>query len=258
MCFVYSLFEIVFFVVVVVPVVDVGQSMGDDEFSGKLSQLEQSNETNLASPSVQSVQSSKNNPFWKDLEIYIDGPYGIPFSYTGYDRIVLVAGGIGITPCHSIISGMVIQAMASESNFPSVDLVWMVRNPEMFDLFKDTWDACNSNDKFSLHFYHTRASEQDVSNQDVLRKGIRYQPHRPTMTNALRFLTENNDKNQLVFCCGPTQLAKDCEIAATEYGAHFYAESFDFSQGDDIKVGSITFVVFAVCIAILGAICQMY
>lgn len=233
--------------------------MGDDQFSGKLCGLGESAESKLtaASASVQN-DAAKKNRFWKDLEIFIDGPYGIPFDYSGYDRVVLVAGGIGITPCHSILSGMLVQSMSSPESFPAVDLVWMVRNPEMFDLFKNTWEACKNNDKFTLHFYHTRASEQDVSNQEVVRAGIRYQPNRPTMENALRVLAEDNDKNQLVFCCGPKRLAQDCEIAATQYGAHFYAESFDFSQGDDIKVGSITVGLFGICIVILGAICQMY
>merc|ERR1712157_158937 len=45
------------------------------------------------------LASSRQTTNLNEIELHVDGPYGAPFVYSGYDRIVLVGGGIGITPC---------------------------------------------------------------------------------------------------------------------------------------------------------------
>ena len=180
------------------------RSMGINEFSGKLCELARQYRRN---------NNNNNNdndgiaPIG-DLEVHIDGPYGKPFNYCGYDRIVLVAGGIGVTPCHSIISGMMAlvkeqvysnKTFNTEINnnkkFPFVHLIWIVRDPAMFDVFKDTWKQVEllnrtEGELFMLDFYHSRPNKQDATKIQVYRQSaeITYKPCKPQLEEALKFL----------------------------------------------------------------------
>lgn len=42
----------------------------------------------------------------KLVQLNVDGPYGSPIYYNDYDQVLLIAGGIGITPCASILTGL--------------------------------------------------------------------------------------------------------------------------------------------------------
>merc|ERR1712151_1049428 len=77
----------------------------------------------------------------KDIELHVDGPYSAPFVYEGYERIILIGGGIGITPCHSIFRTMLSQSIANDDDgsLPSVDLIWVAKDHQMFSLFTSTW-----------------------------------------------------------------------------------------------------------------------
>merc|ERR1712154_309948 len=88
---------------------------------------------------AQSVESKALGT--QDVEIHVDGPYGKPFVYDGYDRIILVAGGIGVTPCHSIFSTMLSRSIRqfestdkSDAPLPAVDLIWVAKDKEMFSM----------------------------------------------------------------------------------------------------------------------------
>merc|ERR1719266_2016596 len=101
-----------------------------------------------------------------DIEIHVDGPYGKPFVYDGYERVILVAGGIGVTPCHSIFSTMLSRSMQQSADkdaapLPAVDLIWVAKDKEMFSMFTQTfrsYEAHNpsANNRFSVRLFVTR------------------------------------------------------------------------------------------------------
>merc|ERR1712066_303068 len=82
--------------------------------------------------------------------------------YEGYERIILIGGGIGITPCHSIFRTMLSQSIANDDDglLPSVDLIWVAKDHQMFSLFTSTWQLFEeyNSDKhsFSLRLFATR------------------------------------------------------------------------------------------------------
>ena len=41
-----------------------------------------------------------------DFTLSVDGPYGTPMNFTDFSRVVLIAGGIGVTPCVSIFNSL--------------------------------------------------------------------------------------------------------------------------------------------------------
>merc|ERR1712228_542532 len=84
------------------------------------------------------LYSLATNPSIDDIELHVDGPYGAPFEYDGYERIVLIGGGIGITPCHSIFSTLLSRSIryggkdAMGNVLPSIDLIWCAKTIKCF------------------------------------------------------------------------------------------------------------------------------
>jgi len=46
---------------------------------------------------------SMDGTFGPELVVNVDGPYGYPPDYLDFEVLILVAGGVGITPVHSIL-----------------------------------------------------------------------------------------------------------------------------------------------------------
>jgi len=114
------------------------------------------------------AQKVENNELGThEIELHVDGPYGKPFVYKGYERVILVAGGIGITPVHSIFSTLLSLSMKyggkdeEGSILPFVDLIWVAKDSKMFSMFTNTWRSYeehnpNVNNKFNVRLFATR------------------------------------------------------------------------------------------------------
>lgn len=71
----------------------------------------------------------------KHIPIHVDGPYGLPFDYTAHSSLLLIAGGIGITPLHCIARSL-LQLLKTGKGLATtklrkVRLVWSFKNPDM-------------------------------------------------------------------------------------------------------------------------------
>jgi predicted ferric reductase len=141
------------------------KSMGPDTWSGQL--------LSLAKSQVMT-------------EVRVDGPYGKPGSYADKRVVVLVAGGIGITPMHSIFAELYARACrqaaetsASVNNSVSrngrtgssssvvaspvqrVVLVWSARSTVIFSLFSSTFLAVeqhNPSKAFTVQLHISQAA----------------------------------------------------------------------------------------------------
>eukprot|EP00850_Spirogloea_muscicola_P021992 SM000271S10031 [mRNA] locus=s271:89812:94651:- [translate_table: standard] len=76
------------------------------------------------------VETHRDDPLWLKAE----GPYGQEQDFFAkYDELLLVAGGIGITPLYSLMMDLAHRCSSVDSQLPSrVTLVWSVRNEEDF------------------------------------------------------------------------------------------------------------------------------
>lgn len=71
-----------------------------------------------------------------DVTARLDGPYGRPaLPLTAYSSLVLVAGGVGVTPCVSLAAA----ALARGPKGPSLTLLWAVRDPEALTAWLPGW-----------------------------------------------------------------------------------------------------------------------
>ena len=75
----------------------------------------------------------------QDLRINVEGPYGVPLEYWLYEKIVMVAGGIGITPLHSCFRTLYVLARAGLLPVTRIHLIWVAPSPEYFEIFKETF-----------------------------------------------------------------------------------------------------------------------
>jgi len=197
-------------------------------------------------------QAESNQIALKDIEIHVDGPYGKPFVYDGYERVILVAGGIGVTPCHSIFSTMLSQSMQLAAStdkeavpMPAVDLIWVAKDKELLSLYTQTFRMYerhnpDSNNKFNVRLFVTRPDgdvnqagddqkEQSEFNNVVPgTEATMYTHGRPDWSMVLNTITDgdNNPDTTLVFACGPLGLVRAVELTSVAKGARFYAESF--------------------------------
>lgn len=97
------------------------------------------------------------NAYPNTISIAIEGPYGVDLDYENYGKIVLVAGGIGITPFHNIFFTLYHEFvtynhhmridsdhsdnsnLVEKKKFPDIDLIWVAQRANAFHLFQPSF-----------------------------------------------------------------------------------------------------------------------
>lgn len=206
------------------------KSMGEGRWSGKLFDL--------------AIQGSK-----VDVQptVHLDGPYGnLSIDLDGYTSLLLVAGGIGITPMTSIIK--TVEGMKEEGKLQRlarVDVVWVIRTgAEMtwFDSFltsltnfpmaalvesegkrEGTAAKANVGVQYNIKLFVTQAEKVG----EAMEVGIPFQRGRPDLSTVVKaFHLENGGKGAAVVVCGPKRMTKDVKNASIECKLPLHEEIF--------------------------------
>jgi predicted ferric reductase len=94
------------------------------------------------------------------LTVRVDGPYGkINMELLDYHTIVLVAGGIGITPMFSVLQYLLDHTTNHKATLSyRVHIVWVCSDAHIFSLMHpELWSKLQSQSNiFTLHFYSTK------------------------------------------------------------------------------------------------------
>jgi uncharacterized protein len=129
--------------------------------------------------------------------------------------VVLIGGGIGITPMLSIVETLVQRASQSE-----IWLYYGARNSGDQIMQERLQEFARNYSNFHLHVCYSRPDHNDV-------KGIDYQHHSrvdiPLLRATLKF------KRYQFYVCGPKQMMEDLVPGLEEWGVHtgdIYYESF--------------------------------
>jgi len=194
-------------------------------------------------------------------KVYIDGPYGTPTQgLTSTNHAVLVAAGIGVTPCASILQSLLNQMRANKEKplgaddknykLKKVDFIWVNREMADFRWFLvlltqlEMEDAQeNAFSRFlSIHLYLTSAKNKadlkgvglqmalemlhEQSGHDVL-TGLktRMQPGRPDWKQLLGKLKDENHGKVHIFFCGSPAMAGTVKAACDTHG-FLFSDSF--------------------------------
>lgn len=114
------------------------KSMGDNQWTARLHTLAQ----RLARRGLQ-----RDAVVLRSLVLNIDGPYGVPVDVTGRRHVLLIAGGIGITPLHALYKHLVHCCCNGSSSYGnnnshrqliSVRLIWAVRHAADISAFEES------------------------------------------------------------------------------------------------------------------------
>merc|ERR1712228_14667 len=171
------------------------------------------------------------------LNVAIEGPYGITLDFENYQHIVLVAGGVGITPLHNIFMTLYEQIVNSKNvRIPSFELWWINKTAEAFSYYIDSFRTFQNNPVQSIKIKllatrekkrHSVSSQASGSRsaQSRISHGIEWNAQRPYLPTALSFMERYQEKG-LIYVCGPKSMVDDCVQAAYNNGNHIKREYF--------------------------------
>jgi NAD(P)H-flavin reductase len=180
------------------------------------------------------VNRAKNH---RRLWVRVDGPYGNTnrITHRRYPVLVLVGGGIGVTPIMSFVNDLYRSNNVIKSKVQhcveKVCLLWTIPSEDHYGWFRKQFEECLSAHavdasfpKFELSVYVTRAKE--CVNPDL-------KPGRPSILGFVDRALEDPTKAAYVFTCGPSSLVNevwDVSNAAKRRGnrVHFHHEVFEF------------------------------
>jgi len=176
----------------------------------------------------------------QSLWVRVDGPYGhLKLNYRRFPVLVLVAGGIGMTPVMGILRDMFrigdIDPKARQHRHcvEAVYVIWTVQNEDQYCWFVDELNECwNGSQKpgmptFAPSIFVTRIDEKAAIDPNYIRS-------RPDFDGFFDNVVNTHPKRATtVFACGPTQLIKtcwDCVNARNRDGNKliYHHETFDF------------------------------
>ena len=153
------------------------------------------------------------------LPANVEGPYGLSANLcpSTHTRLLLIAGGIGCTPCLSILSDFL---TAPPAFLERVKFVWVVRHESMLQIAEVLIRDCLARpDLFDIECYVTGTRlPAGTWRGSFVRDG------RPNLIPSL--MMEGAGEETQVFACGPPRLVDDARRLARETGAGFQAEEF--------------------------------
>ncbi|KAF0695228.1 Aste57867_13940 [Aphanomyces stellatus] len=155
------------------------------------------------------------------LTLRLDGPHGKPsLDVDDYDVLVLVAGGIGITPLLSLIN----RHHAKISRDVEIHLHWVVRSPHELLVVDSLMFPLPATVKAT--FYASQAKEAGF----VLCQtgdGVAYVGGRPILDDIVN-VGRYHHQRVGVFACGPPALVHKAEWHSHACGFDFHKEVFAF------------------------------
>eukprot|EP00055_Hartaetosiga_balthica_P005449 m.15995 g.15995 ORF g.15995 m.15995 type:complete len:794 (-) comp4555_c0_seq1:259-2640(-) len=172
-------------------------------------------------------------------EVRIDGPYGRPLYFDECDTLLLVAGGIGITPMVSIISEIFLRASSGQSvgNLQRVKLVWAARSRDVFFIFHEilAYAQEHAGVKFEFDLFVT----DEVGQQESSSHGVNMSDNevheivdgfvtsgRPDLRAIGK--TVPHGPSTMMMVCGPEGLICAASDVGEEFDFLFHHEVFNF------------------------------
>jgi len=185
-----------------------------------------------------------------NLTVNVDGAYGLSPELWRYDRLVLVLGGIGITPGLSILKQLFWLDQHADRQVPAVQFIWALKTPTGLAVAADFLREINTHPNYDVRAYltktHKKASQdmdlkkdaQDlVDPEDAMGFSVTY-GSRPNFEALFGEHARNADEanasgapvlngRTLVFACGPESMVQSTMDHAHRVGMHFHSETFE-------------------------------
>ncbi|KAH9123168.1 hypothetical protein LEN26_004526 [Aphanomyces euteiches] len=167
---------------------------------------------------VDRVVSQASQQVKGSLTIYVDGPHGKPtLDVNAYDSLVLLGGGIGVTPMLSLIN-----RFRQSQGGPTLHFFWVVRTPEELLAAESIMFPLPANVKAS--FYVSEAAE-DGRVQVNSDEYVAYIRGRPKLDEVISTTRCYGDKVG-VLACGPPPMVQEAQWLAHSCHFDFHKEVF--------------------------------
>ncbi|KAF0700500.1 Aste57867_8984 [Aphanomyces stellatus] len=156
------------------------------------------------------------------LSILVSAPYGhTAVDVPTYDEVILIAGGIGITPMLNLVNQARLLGDASKK----IHLHWAVRHPDELLCADSLMFSSPFPDNVHAKFYASSAPEagsvmSETGDQVTFFRG------RPNMDEILNNSQQFMGKRVCVLACGPPAMVRDAQIQARSVGLDFHKEVF--------------------------------
>lgn len=160
--------------------------------------------------------------------VLMEGPYGAPSvdldNDQQYQSVLLISGGIGVTPCQSIGKSLLHQHQILDRKLSKLKFVWVVRNLRMVQeivplgLLESVEEL---EDTLEVDVYCTRPGSED--NAMMERSTVPYQVHtgRPDMDEVFETMKaealKRGESYVAVIACGPKQLIHSVQQACRRH-----------------------------------------
>lgn len=160
----------------------------------------------------------------KKLTILLEGPYGKTQPIFGYDTILLIAGGSGISVISSYVQ-FYLESFSSTSYMARptkrVHIVWVARQLNFVaSVVEKELRPAASRPGMKLDLYITRSAAAEVKQpeQDQTPANGTMTTHyqRPVMAEMIRAEVDTAIGRTALLVCGPAQMADDARRAAVE------------------------------------------
>lgn len=160
------------------------------------------------------------------LIVSLDGPYGQPIDFAQYTVVLLVAGGIGITPIKSIFDS---QRTHPASTLQTLHMTWVVRDAALLSLLDNSvrdLPATVYMTAITAAFFIDNPQSTEHTNVPADCPAFT-QVGRPSFAPHLRSVAGLvKPAEVLLFVCGPPAMTAACEHVAHAAGWDFHTETF--------------------------------
>ncbi|KAI8325800.1 hypothetical protein GQ54DRAFT_254126 [Martensiomyces pterosporus] len=206
----------------------------------------------IAYPAANPIASTA--PLLSLPRIMVDGPYGAPTQQVfNYECMILIGGGIGVTPMSSVLKSLYYQLVAPESmrKARKVYFLWVCRDVQSLEWFQDLLTALDEEDigdlletrtyltgQLSIDHIRNIALYHDPEGPDAV-TGLYRSPTYYGRPNFNRIFSDigmrNPNTNIGVFFCGPKPMGRTLRkltrrwsknLSSTNTKFDFHKESF--------------------------------
>lgn len=177
-------------------------------------------------------QDNKNSP------VKVEGPYGrVAMRVEEYKSVVLVSGGVGITPMASIAQDLLNKKLPYK-RIQHIHFIWVIQQPDQFEWFPELLSQLQDNPNVTVSLYCTRFKGEEGESVVPFTKG------RPDMASLLKARLSNAPeedgdgtemaeingvhgakffaRDTCVLACGPARMVAAAQSLAAKLGIDFH------------------------------------
>ena len=170
-------------------------------------------------------------------KIFIQGPYGhisVNYKNDKYENIIIIAGGIGITPFISILQQInLLYNKKKLLNLKKIYFYWIIRHISIYHAFKKYFMKLNQS-IFEVKIYTTKKNiineyetpDYYLSSYENDPKSFSFINEKPNISFILNRIFSKYNKNTVTLTCGPSKLTTEILDICNRFNVDISVEVF--------------------------------